>query len=157
MAQIERRKVRAPATGKLGNVTPLQIGDVLKASDVIAIVVPPQEVHVVAELAPSEAVGRVLPGQRARVRLDGFAWTQFGMLDATVHHVASEPHDGTVRVELVLGGDLRRIPVQHGLPGAVDIQVESVSPWTLLLRSTGSIVTPAPAPAPRGAPVAVAP
>lgn len=157
-AQIERRKVRAPATGKLGNVTPLQIGDVLKASDVIAIVVPPQEVHVVAELPPSEAVGRVLPGQSARVRLDGFAWTQFGMLDATVTHVASEPHDGTVRVELVLRGDLGRIPIQHGLPGAVDIQVERVTPWTLLLRSTGSAVTPASAPsAARGAPVAVAP
>ncbi len=147
-AEIERRTIRAPATGKLGNISPLQVGDVLKAGDVVATVIPPDEVHVVAELAPSDAVGRVLPGQNARVRVSGFAWTQYGMLDAVVTHVASEPHDGTARVELVLReGAAHGIPIQHGLPGSVDIEVERVTPWTLLLRSAGSVATPAPPPA----------
>ena len=156
-AEIERRTVRAPATGKLGNISPLQIGDVLKAGDVIATVIPPDEVHVVAELAPQDAFGRVLPGQNARVRVSGFAWTQYGMLDAVVTRVANEPHDGTARVELVLReGAPHGIPVQHGLPGSVDIEVERVTPWTLLLRSAGSIATPAqPPPVPPA--VAVSP
>ena len=79
------------------------------------------------------------------------------MLDAVVKQVASEPHDGTARVELVIRhASASRIPVQHGLPSSVDIEVERVSPWTLLVRSAGSVVTPpaVPAPAPR---VAVAP
>jgi membrane fusion protein (multidrug efflux system) len=156
---IEQKRVRAPATGRLGEVSRLQVGDVLKASDVIATIVPSQEIRVVAELPPADAVGRVVPGQHARVRLDGFAWTQYGMLDATVTSVASEPHDGTIRVELALEGNLGAIPVQHGLPGSVDIEVEHVSPMTLLLRTTGTLVAPrgtTPAPAPAGSPIAVA-
>jgi membrane fusion protein (multidrug efflux system) len=156
-AQIERRTIRAPATGRLGNITALQVGDVVKAGDVIATVVPGEEIHVVAELPPSDAIGRVLPGQRARVRVAGFAWTQYGMLDAVVKQVASEPHDGTARVELViLEAPARRIPVQHGLPSSVDIEIERVSPWTLLVRSAGSVMTPPPPPAPAPR-VAVAP
>ncbi len=156
-AQIERRTIRAPAAGRLGNITALQVGDVLKAGDVLATVVPGEEIQVVAELPPQDAIGRVLPGQRARVRVAGFSWTQYGMLDAVVKQVASEPHDGTARVELVIRhASASRIPVQHGLPSSVDIEVERVSPWTLLVRSAGSVVTPpaVPAPAPR---VAVAP
>ncbi len=150
-AQIERRTVRAPAAGRLGNITALQVGDVLKAGDVIATVVPGEAIHVVAELPPAEAIGRVLPGQRARVRVAGFSWTQYGMLEAVVQQVASEPHDGTARVELELAltpGAANRIPIQHGLPSSVDIEVERVSPWTLLVRSAGSAVSPPAAPAP---------
>jgi multidrug resistance efflux pump len=155
---IEQKRVRAPASGKLGDVARLQVGDVLKASDIIATIVPSQEIRVVAELPPADAIGRVVPGQHARVRLDGFAWTQYGTLDATVTSVANEPHDGTIRVELALGGDLGAIPVQHGLPGAVDIEIERVSPMTLLLRTTGSLVAPrsAPTPAPASSSIAVA-
>jgi multidrug resistance efflux pump len=143
-AQIERRQVRAAATGKLGNIAALQIGDVLKAGDVIATVIPSDDVHVVAEFPPSD-VGRVLPGQRARVRLAGFSWAQYGMLDAVVTDVASEPRDGTVRAELVIeGGAVPVVPIQHGLPGSVDVEVDRASPWTLLLRTLGSSVTPSP-------------
>ncbi len=140
-AQLERRKVCAPAAGKLGNIAPLQIGDVLKVGDVIATVIPSDDIHMVAEFAPSDAVGRVLPNQQAWVRLNGFSWTQFGMLEAVVTHVASEPRDGTVRVELLVSaGNARAIPIQHGLPGSVDVEVEQVSPWRMLVRSVGSVV-----------------
>jgi multidrug resistance efflux pump len=143
-AQIERRQVRAAATGKLGNIAALQIGDVLKAGDVIATVIPSDDVHVVAEFPPSD-VGRVLPGQRARVRLAGFSWAQYGMLDAVVTDVASEPRDGTVRAELVIEADAAPVvPIQHGLPGSVDVEVERASPWTLVLRTVGSSVTRPP-------------
>ncbi|WP_437959887.1 HlyD family efflux transporter periplasmic adaptor subunit [Sorangium sp. So ce119] len=136
LAQIERRKIRAPIAGKLGNIAALQVGDVLQAGDVVATVVPGEDVHAVALFAPSDAVGRVVPGQRARMRLDGFAWTQFGMLEGEVSHVASEPFDGAIRVELAVRPDsAASIPVQHGMPGTTEVEVERVSPWTLLLRA----------------------
>ncbi len=147
-AALERRTVRAAISGHLGSIAALQMGDVLKAGDAVATVIPEGEVHVVAQFAPSDAVGRVLPGQRARVKLKGFAWTQFGMLDAEVSDVANEPQGGTVRTELRLrapGGS--KVPLQHGLPGDVEIEVERVSPLQLLMRTLGA--SPAPAPASR--------
>lgn len=147
-AALERRTVRAAIGGHLGSIAALQVGDVLKAGDAVATVVPEGELHVVAQFAPSDAVGRVLPGQRARVKLKGFAWTQFGMLDAEVSDVANEPQGGTVRTELRLRSpDGSRVPLQHGLPGEVEIEVERVSPLQLLARTLGA--SPAPAPSTR--------
>ena len=139
--------MRAPASGKLGNIAALQVGDVLKVGDVVATVIPSDDVHIVAEFAPSDALGRVLPGQDAWVRLAGFSWTQFGMLHAVVTHVASEPRDGTARVELLIAEESApAIPIQHGLPGAVDVEVERVAPWVLLVRSMGAFVSRVPVP-----------
>jgi membrane fusion protein (multidrug efflux system) len=140
-AKIARRRIVAPVSGRLGNITPLQVGDVVKSGEVIATVIPTDDVHVVAELAPDDAVGRVLPGQPARVRLRAFSWLEFGMVDATVRHVASEPLDGTIRVELAMDGrGARDIPMQHGLTGSVDIRIDEAAPWVLLMRSIGSTV-----------------
>jgi multidrug resistance efflux pump len=146
-AQIERRVVRAPVAGKLGNIHALQVGDVLDAGDVVATIVPSDDIHVVAEFPPADAAGRIHPGQPARVRLNGFSWTQFGMIQADVTSVASEPRDGTIRVELVIRAERNpTIPIQHGLPGSVEVEVERVSPWALLLRGLGSSLAGAPSP-----------
>jgi multidrug resistance efflux pump len=158
-AGLARRTIRAAASGRLGGIAPLQIGDVLKPGDVIATIVPRSAIHVVAELPPARAVGRVVAGQRARVRLEGFAWTEYGMLDATVVDVANEPANGTVRAELVLVGEPpANVPVQHGIPASVDVCVEHVSPLVLLLRELGAVAAPpaaAPLPVARPAPVAI--
>jgi membrane fusion protein (multidrug efflux system) len=46
--------------------------------------------------------------------------------------VATEARDGVIRVELRLGQEMQTaIPLQHGLPGMVEIEVERVSPATL--------------------------
>jgi multidrug resistance efflux pump len=153
-AQIERRKVRANIRGKLGNIARLQVGDVLRIGDPIATVIPDDDVRIVAEFAPAEAAGRLAAGQAARMRLNGCAWTQYGILGARVDRVASEPGNGSMRVELRLDGSpTGAVPIQHGLPGSVDVEVERVAPWKLLLRGVATVVTgvgaaPAAAPAP---------
>jgi membrane fusion protein (multidrug efflux system) len=80
----------------------------------------------------------VRPGQAARVRLEGFPWAQFGSVPAEVRRVASEVRDGQVRVELGLRpAPDSAIPLQHGLPGTVEIAVDRASPALLVLRSAG--------------------
>jgi len=76
-------------------------------------------------------------GQPARVRLEGFPWTQYGSPTAIVASVAGEPRDGTIRVELTLDGRHSSIPLQHGLPAEVDVEVDRMSPAALVLRSIG--------------------
>ncbi len=91
---------------------------------------------------PPAALGRIQPGQPAQLRLEGFPWTQYGAVSATVTNVASEVRDGQVRVELAVRPDAAPlIPLQHGLPGTVEVEVDRVSPATLVLRTAGLLLT----------------
>jgi membrane fusion protein (multidrug efflux system) len=143
---IERRAIRAPIAGRVGEATPLRIGAVLHEGDQVAAIVPEGRILVVAQFPPQSAMGRIEPGQPAKVRLDGFPWAQYGALSATVTRVASEIRDGAVRVELAVDeSQPTRIPLQHGLPGSVEVQVERIAPAALILRTAGRLVA-----APRG-------
>jgi membrane fusion protein (multidrug efflux system) len=139
--EIDRRVIRAPAPGRLGETASLQPGQFIRAGDKLGAIVPDGRLRAVAEFSPSGALGRIQPGQRARVRLDGFTWTEYGQLDATVNRVASEPREGVVRVELIVHPESAPlIPLQHGLPGQVEIAVERASPAELALRAAGRML-----------------
>jgi membrane fusion protein (multidrug efflux system) len=135
---LERRRIRAPISGKLGECAILRPGAHISEGQQLGVILPGGRLQVVAEFDPSAALGKVHPGQRAVVRLQGFPWAQFGVVPALVSHVAGDIRDGKVRVELaVLPQPHSRIPFQHGLPGTVEIEVERLSPAALVLRSAG--------------------
>jgi multidrug resistance efflux pump len=139
--EIERRRLRAPTAGRLGEVAEPRIGSVVRQGDRLAAIVPRGELQVIADFLPPSALGRIRPGQPARLRLEGFPWTQYGSLAATVGRVASEVRNGRVRVELSIDPDgVSPIPLQHGLPGTVEVQVERVAPVTLALRVVGKLL-----------------
>jgi len=140
--EIERRRIRAPVKGRLGEVAELRIGAFVAEGQKLGAIIPMGGLKVVAEFKPSSALGRIRPGQPARLRLVGFPWTEYGSVSAVVDNVASEVRSGSVRVELALQPDAASaVPFQHGLPGAVEIEVERVSPATLVLRAGGRLVT----------------
>jgi membrane fusion protein (multidrug efflux system) len=103
-------------------------------------VVPEGRLRAVADFDPEAALGRLHEGQTARMRLRGFPWTEYGTVPATVSKVASEVRDGKVRVELRIDPTTTRIPLAHGLPGSVEVDVERTSPAELLLRSVGHVL-----------------
>lgn len=136
--EVERRLVRAPTSGKLGEAATLRPGAVVKEGDKLGAIVPSGRLAVVAQFAPEAALGRIRNGQPARVRLDGFPWIQYGVVTARVTQVAGEVRNGTVRVEMAIDPAMARgIPLQHGLPGSVEVEVERATPWTLLMRHAG--------------------
>ena len=138
--EVEQRRMRASISGRLGEVETLRIGGVVREGDKLCVVVPSGTVKVIADFLPSTALGRIRPGQPARMRLQGFPWAQYGTISATVSSVGSEVRDGRVRVELLVNDSGSRIPIQHGLPGAVEVQVENISPANLTLRAAGHLV-----------------
>ena len=134
---VEKRRIRAPVTGQLGEVAPLQVGSVLREGERLGTVVPSGKLRVVAGFAPT-ALGRVKVGQLARVRLDSFPWTAVGHAAGARRQRRLELRQGHVRVELSVAPDARTaIPLQHGLPGSVEVEVEQVSPAILVLRAAG--------------------
>jgi membrane fusion protein (multidrug efflux system) len=145
--EIERRRIRAPVAGRIGELTPLRIGAYVDEGQKICTVVPRGDLRAVGLLSPTTAMGRVRPGQKARLRLHGFPWIQYGSVPATVTRVAREPSQGRLRVELSVQPDPgSRIPIQHGLPGVLEIEVERVRPWTLVLRTAGKLISDRPPP-----------
>jgi len=134
----ERRKLRATVSGVLTECAVLHPGEHISEGQQLGVILPQGKVQVVADFDPASAFGKLHAGQAATVRLNGFPWAQFGVLHARVARVAGEIRNGKVRVELALDQPNNpRIPLQHGLPGSVEVEVERITPAALLLRSAG--------------------
>jgi multidrug resistance efflux pump len=139
--EITKRLVRSPVAGRLGEVANVQVGTVVREGDKLGAVVPPGTLKVIADFLPATALGRIRPGQPARLRLEGFPWTQYGVVSARVTKVASELRNERMRVDLTVDADAASpIPFQHGLPGTVEVEVDRVSPATLVLRTAGLLL-----------------
>ena len=96
---------------------------------------------VVADFPP-ETLGRIQPGQPALLRFGGAARDQTGTIPAIVMNVIDQTPEGRVRVELVALGVVA--PYQDGLPSQVEIEVEHISPATLVMRASGQFVDTPP-------------
>ncbi len=139
--EVGRRQIRAPATGTLARVETLRAGAVVEAGDELARIVPSGRIGAVAWYQPAEAVGRIRAGQQARLRLDGFPSTQFGTIPATVSVVDSETTDGRIRVDLDIDPDRpTNIQLQHGMVGNVEVEVDRLSPASMLMRAVGKLL-----------------
>jgi multidrug resistance efflux pump len=142
--EVRRRSIQAPVDGTLGEVASLRVGSVVREGERLAAVVPSGNLRIVANFLPPDALGRIKPSQTARLRLEGFPWAQFGSVNATVSSVANEIRDGRIRVELAVDSNGNsRIPLQHGLPGTVEVEVDRITPASLVLRIAGrALISP---------------
>ncbi|MDD5580638.1 MAG: HlyD family efflux transporter periplasmic adaptor subunit [Methylobacter sp.] len=139
---IEKHTIRAPAAGQIGDISPLQVGTYVAAGEKLGVLVPRSELRIVADFPPASVLGRIHPGQSSRMRLDGFPWAQFGTIQATVSRVGSEIRDNRVRVEFKPElSPLSPIILQHGLPGAIEVNIEQVSPAVMVLRIAGQVLS----------------
>src|SRR5918995_1310404 len=111
--EVERRVLRAPVAGRIGEAVDLKTGAAVREGERLAAIVPDGPLRVVAQFAPAAAFGRVFSGQPATVRLEGFPWAEYGSLRARVTRVANEMRDGLVRVELEVTGTPPALPISH--------------------------------------------
>ncbi|MGB6943754.1 MAG: HlyD family efflux transporter periplasmic adaptor subunit [Bryobacteraceae bacterium] len=142
--ELGAHQIIASGDGRLGEVAPLRAGSFVREGDRLAAIVPNGLLRVVAGFPPSEAIGRVRKGQKAWLRLDGFPAAEYGPIIAHVVSVGNEVRDGRVQVDLALQPN-PRIPLQHGLPGELDVEVDRISPASYLLRKAGGYLAGAAA------------
>jgi membrane fusion protein, adhesin transport system len=135
---IDRHIIRAPVAGRIGDVAALYEGAYVAEGQRLVSVVPPGGLTIVGDFNPGSAMGRVHPGQHATMRLDGFPWARYGTIDATVSRVATEIHDGVLRVDFTpaRSGNPTAI-MQHGIPGVIEVAIERAAPASLVLRAAG--------------------
>jgi membrane fusion protein (multidrug efflux system) len=142
--EIQEQDIRAPVSGRVGEISELRAGAVVRQGDRLATIVPTGEFRIVANFIPGTALGRVASEQPARMRLDAYPWTQFGTLPAQVGNVANEPSAGKIRVELAVQPRKNSaIVLQHGLTGSVEVEVDRVSPASMILRSAVKLLSAA--------------
>jgi len=140
--EIERRRIRAPVDGLVGEAVNLRVGAVVADGDRLGSIVASGRLLVVAHYPAQAALGRIRAGQPAMLRLDGFPWAEFGTVSATVATVGREVRDGQVRVELALmPRSSFRGSLEHGMPGTLEVTVERLSPLDLTLRTAGQWLT----------------
>lgn len=137
---LSRLVVVAPISGVVGDLAEVSAGARIEKGESIVRIVPDGSLRVVSEFLPSASIGRVHPGQRGRLRVEGFEWTRFGTIPIRVERVGSEPHQGMIRVESRLLGYSGPIPLQHGLTGTMELEAERLTPLELVMRITGQLV-----------------
>jgi multidrug resistance efflux pump len=143
--EIERRRVRAPVDGRIGESAILRRGAVVEEGEKLASIVPAGRLLVAAQFPANAAFGRIRTGQSATLRLEGFPWAEFGSVAVTVIRVAQEVRDGSVRVELAIADNSGfRGKLEHGMPGTVEVTVERMTPVALVLRTAGQWLTAHP-------------
>jgi hypothetical protein len=141
--EIDRRQIKAPVRGRVGQVGGLREGSVVRATERLAAIVPNDVGHRAVAFFPAAVVGRIKTGKQARLRLAGYPWAQYGTVRAEVREVGNEASDGLVRVELALTADPPpNIPIEHGMPGKAEVEVERISPAELVLRAAEQLLTP---------------
>lgn len=139
--ELDARKIRAPVDGVIGTVAAARLGEVVEGGASLATIVPDGDLHIVAAFDPARGLGRLTQGQTARLRLDGFAWTQYGDFPARVDRVAAESSGTLLRVELSMKRRTNEeLPLRHGMTGQVDVAIEQVSPAILVLRAIGQLL-----------------
>lgn len=145
--RIALHKVRAPVRGHIAHFLPLKPGSVVAAGTRLCTIIPGGRLHVVAFFPVATSGGRLVSGQSARIRLFAFPWTKYGVLQASVERVGQEPRNGLIRVEMRLSSMHKTaIPIQHGLTGSAEVEVERVSPLALVLDAAGRyMLAPTPA------------
>ncbi len=135
--QVEEHTIRSPVSGEVGELSDIRAGEYVSPGQHLASVVPGGPVKIVADFPPSHAMGRIRPGQAARMHLDAFPSSEYGVVRAVVSRVAREARYGYIRVEMELVPPPGTIPVEHGLPGSVEVDVEKVTPALMVLRAAG--------------------
>ena len=107
---------------------------VLRSSESAQVV----DAHRVVATFPAGTVDRVWRGQAARFHPESAAWEGVAPIPAMVAHVNPDPTSDRTYVEIVLRVDQTLpAPLEQDMKGRVDIELERVSPATLVMRSSG--------------------
>ena len=136
--EVGKHLIRASVSGRVGELSSLRVGTMVQSGGRLGAIIPRGELKAVGYFPPDAALGRIRAGQPAQMRLQGFPWTEYGSLKLAVASVSNEARDGRIRVEFKLSEPVNQtIPLEHGLPGAIEVDVDRVSPAVLVLRAVG--------------------
>jgi hemolysin D len=140
-AKVSRTELRAPVTGVVEGLSVHTIGGVVTPAQALMTIIPTENALIVEARLAGRDVGFVHAGQPAKVKVETFNFTRYGMLDGRVVAVSKDlvadgatPEEASrqkappaylARIALAHSAmiiDGRRQPLQPGMTVAVDIK-----------------------------------
>ncbi len=134
-ARVARHVLVAPVAGTLVDLASVVPGQWVPTGTPLATLARGDAVEVVAHFAPADAVGRLAPGQPARLSLHSRPWSWYGRTPLRLVAAAQEADASGVRV--VFGVEGPDAELVHGMTGWVEVEVERTVPAALVVRSLG--------------------
>ena len=131
---LDARSLRAPVAGIVVERAPLSPGQRVEAGALLVVLAPDGPRVVEASFDAERAIGRVMAGQAARVRVRSEGALAYR--PATVSRVSGEARDGVVLVELALA-ESNAATLTHGLVAEVIVTVDHRSPLQIALDAAG--------------------
>lgn len=135
---LQHHFIRAPSAGIVSALPVLRVGQFLTEGERVGSISSFSDLIIDARFLAADAIGYIEVGQKARVKADGFEWTKYGTILAEVSKVASSIHEGHLRVELKVLDSPDLLPLRPDMPVSVDVAVESISPYSLILKSAAN-------------------
>ncbi len=138
--EVGLRAIRAPVAGRVAEIAAVRVGSVVAAGEQLGMVVPAGDLKGIAEFPPASALGRVRPRQPARLVSTASPGPSTGTSRrASPASPASRATGASASSSSLRPDRGSRIPLQHGLPGTAEVEVERVSPAVLVLRAAGQL------------------
>ena len=130
----QQRSLRAPVKGEVQNLAVHTVGGVAQPAQTLMVVVPDEAKLIVEVKVLNADIGFVRAGQSARVKVETFPYTKYGVLNGTVEHVSSDAtpdeHLGpvyTARVRLDEGAVTttgKTLSIRAGMSVVVEIRTD---------------------------------
>jgi multidrug resistance efflux pump len=121
----------APLAGRVSmNASYFSEHQYVKQGDQVLAIVPPKSEKLVGRMSlPVAGSGKVRPGQRVIIKLDGYPYHEFGTLQGLVINKSEVPQNDLYAIVVSLPNDLktsygREIPFEQVLQGQADIVTE---------------------------------
>lgn len=85
--------LKAPITGKVIFLIPLQENQFLQAGKIIGYVNPGDSRYYAQVVLPQVNFGKIQPGQRVQLRLDAYPYQEFGYIEGRLRYISKAPSD----------------------------------------------------------------
>lgn len=138
--EIDERELRAPVAGTVGRSLAQSRGAFIAQGESVVEIAPDSRVEVEAFFPPS-ALGKLRPGQAARIHLDLGEATASPERQGRVERIETEAGERGLRVRLSLTDASRHHEeLRHGTPARVDVVVAELSPLRWATRRVARIL-----------------
>ena len=95
--RVDRLEVRSPVMGYVKGLKLNTIGAVIPAGQTLMEIVPVDEKLIVEAHISPQQIGRVMPGQHVRVKVDSYDYVRFGVIEGTLESISAMTFPDEVR------------------------------------------------------------
>lgn len=133
--------LRAPYSGKLQVLKPLQVNQTISAGEELFVVIPEVKRYAALILVPATGIGKVFPGQKVHLLLDNYPYNEYGFLEGVVQKRSELPEPPQAGAASAQQSSAPIYRVFVSLPDTLQTTYRKIIPFSPEMSATGRIIT----------------